>query len=97
MTLAVRGMTHSAEIRALLLRRGAQSFRKLAGYIPDVMSLENEPQPMLNERGWRVAAFQSRWHNYHVDWVEQHYGFWFERGGYSRMWKIPWAAAPHPE
>ena len=64
---AVSGGGSEADIRELLLATGIQAFRQMAGYIPAVMSLDNEPKKMLKD--WRSCLFRTRFSDYHRSWV----------------------------
>ena len=89
---AVSGIVSEAEIRQLLLETGIQAFRQMAGYIPAVMSLENEAKKMLKD--WRSCPFRTRFSEYHARWVQEVYGLSHRETNVLKWFNgIPWSQA----
>lgn len=61
------------EIRDYLVGRGVQALRRMAGYIPDVMPLDDEPRPMVSD--WRTLEMGRYVSSYHFRWLELNYGY----------------------
>jgi hypothetical protein len=86
---AVAGGGSDTDIRNLLLDTGIQAFRKMAGYIPGEMSLENEPQRMLKD--WRSCPFRTDFSGYHYRWLQENYGD-MPLSRFIGWPRIPWQA-----
>lgn len=87
---AVCGIPDEGDIRQTLIFAGIDGFRRQAGYIPDVMSLTDEPKPMSID--WRSCPYRTRFSEYHTRWVQVAYGLTHYETNVLKWFNgIPWS------
>lgn len=59
--------------KKILFNAGITSFRQMAGYIPKVMPLDNEPNPMIKD--WRHPPIRGYVSAYHYRWLRHNYQY----------------------